>query len=304
MRRARLEIIRSIASVESVQGKNQICLLDIDIQGAQKVKESSLDAHYLFVAPPSMEELGNRLRGRGTEKEDAIQRRLSNARGEMEYGLKPGNFDAVLVNNDLDRTLQKMVGKFRGWFPELLLEKEAHDSAAPNGPEHTPPPIVDPMSFPKTDEGLKALLAEIDQDCPLEALDIPLPPIEQDGSKIQWSVRVADPYNERLDIDFGLVVIVDGEEVGARDGTHRISLPDGGKGDDNGVNEDRVSAKGKFTVANSAPVTVVIKLDNTFSWIKPKNPLTPYCVAHSSIEYTPRGAYSSLTSTRPPVLLP
>jgi hypothetical protein len=171
-------------------------------------------------------------------------------------------------------------------------EKEAHDSAAPNGPEHTPPPIVDPLSFPKTDEGLKALLAEIDQDCPLEgyvqtdlcyqasnihvpagkALDIPLPPIEQDGSKIQWSVRVVDPYNERLDIDFGLVVIVDGEEVVAREmGRIASPLPDGDKGDDNGVNDDRVSAKGKFTVANSAPVKVVIKLDNTFSWIKPKN---------------------------------
>jgi hypothetical protein len=123
IRRPRLEIIRSITSVESVQGKNQICLLDIDIQGAQKVKKSSLDAHYLFIAPPSMDELETRLRGRGTEKEDAIQRRLSNARGELEYGLRPGNFDAVLVNNDLDKTLQKMVGKFRAWFPELLLGK-------------------------------------------------------------------------------------------------------------------------------------------------------------------------------------
>jgi hypothetical protein len=110
----------SITSVESVQGKNLICLLDIDVQGAEKVKASSLDALYLFVAPPSMEELESRLRGRGTEKEDAIQRRLSNARGELEYGLKPGNFDAVLVNNDLDKTLEKMVEKFRGWFPELL----------------------------------------------------------------------------------------------------------------------------------------------------------------------------------------
>lgn len=70
-----------------------------------------------------MDELETRLRGRGTEKEDAIQRRLSNARGELEYGLRPGNFDAVLVNNDLDKTLQKMVGKFRAWFPELLLGK-------------------------------------------------------------------------------------------------------------------------------------------------------------------------------------
>jgi hypothetical protein len=150
---------------------------------------------------------------------------------------------------------------------------------------------VDPLSFPKTDEGLKALLAEVDRDCPLEGyiqtdlcyqasdiyvpagrtLDIPLPPIEQDGSKIQWSITVVDPYNERLDIEFGLVVIVDGEDVVAREmGRIASPMPDGGNSDDESNEEDKVSAKGKFTVANSAPVTVVIKLDNSFSWIKPK----------------------------------
>ncbi len=145
---------------------------------------------------------------------------------------------------------------------------------------------MDPLSFPRTDDGLKALLAEVDRDCPLDGyvqidlcyqasdihvpagrtLDVPLPPIEKDGSKVQWSVTVIDPYNERLDIDFGLVVIVDGEEVVARE-MGRIASPvsDDGNGDEIGV-----SAKGKFTVANSAPVTVVLKFDNSYSWIKPK----------------------------------
>jgi hypothetical protein len=170
-------------------------------------------------------------------------------------------------------------------------KKESPQAAASNGTEHTPPPIVDPLSFPKTDEGLKALLAEVDRDCPLEGyiqtdlcyqasdiyvpagrtLDIPLPPIEQDGSKIQWSITVVDPYNERLDIEFGLVVIVDGEDVVAREmGRIASPVPDGSNSDDESNEEDKVSAKGKFTVANSAPVTVVIKLDNSFSWIKPK----------------------------------
>lgn len=114
----------SIKSVESVQSKNLICLLDIDIQGAQNVKKSSLDAYYLFIAPPSMEELEKRLRGRGTEKEDAMQRRLANAKGELDYGMEEGNFDAVLVNNDLEMTFERMVRKFREWYPELLLGKE------------------------------------------------------------------------------------------------------------------------------------------------------------------------------------
>ena len=67
-----------------------------------------------------MEELERRLRGRGTESEDAIQRRLANAKGELDYGMAEGNFDAVLVNNDLEETFERMVRKFKEWFPELL----------------------------------------------------------------------------------------------------------------------------------------------------------------------------------------
>lgn len=276
--------IISIKAVESVQNKNLICLLDIDIQGAQNVKKSSLDAIYLFIAPPSMDELEKRLRGRGTESEEAMQRRLANAKGELEYGTKDGNFDAVLVNNDLDKTLIKMAQLFEGWFPELLggLEaaKDAPSAQDQNG--GVPPPICDPLSFPRTAEGLTALLSEIDQDAPLEGyvqsdltyqasniyvaagktLDIPLPPVEQDGSKIEWNVTVVDPHGERLDIEFGLFVIVNGEEVAARD-MGRITSPVESA-------DEEVSAKGKFTVANSAPVTVLIKLDNSYSWIKSK----------------------------------
>lgn len=160
----------SVKSVESVQGKNLICLLDIDIQGAQNVKKSTLDALYLFVAPPSMEELEKRLRGRGTESEEAMQRRLANAKGELDYGMKEGNFDAVLVNNDLDETFERMVRKFKEWYPELLEEEKGQpqDSRNEAALEDVPPPVCDPLSFPKTDEGLKALLTEVDKDCPLE----------------------------------------------------------------------------------------------------------------------------------------
>ena len=66
------------------QGK--VCILDIDIQGVQNVKKSSLDCKYIFINPPSIEELEKRLRGRGTENEEKIKVRLQNAIGEMEYG--------------------------------------------------------------------------------------------------------------------------------------------------------------------------------------------------------------------------
>ncbi|KAG6574360.1 guanylate kinase [Phytophthora cinnamomi] len=66
-------------AVQDVQEKGKICILDIDIQGVQQVKKSGIHAKYLFIAPPSMDELEKRLRGRATETEDKIQLRLLGA---------------------------------------------------------------------------------------------------------------------------------------------------------------------------------------------------------------------------------
>ena len=77
-------------------------------QGAELVKKSDLNARFVFVAPPSYDELEKRLRGRGTETEKtARQVRLKNAR-EMEYMDRPGRFDAVIVNADLDRAYSEL----------------------------------------------------------------------------------------------------------------------------------------------------------------------------------------------------
>ena len=243
-----------------------------------------------------MEALEKRLRGRGTEKEEAIVKRLANAQGELDYGTED-NFDVVLVNNNLDKTFEEMVAKFKSWYPDLLGEeknKEKNESPTQNNgvanDEDIPPPVVDPLSFPKSDEGLKALLTVIDKDCPLEGyssaelhyqasnvyiaagkkLDIPLPPVEQEGSKIEWTITVVDEYKERLDIEFGLVCIVDGEEIFAR-GMGRIISPTANS-TDTGDDGEKVSAKGKFTVASAPPpgVTVMMKFDNSYSWIKSK----------------------------------
>tara|TARA_B110000305_G_C19435395_1_gene638618 strand:- start:861 stop:1442 length:582 start_codon:yes stop_codon:yes gene_type:complete len=93
----------SLAAVEAVATKGQVCVLDIDVQGAEIVKKSTLDALFVFIAPPSMEELEKRLRGRGTEKEESIQKRLANAAGEMAKTEVDGFFHAVIVNDDLEK---------------------------------------------------------------------------------------------------------------------------------------------------------------------------------------------------------
>ena len=63
----------SVAAVQAVAKDGKTCLLDIDVQGAEAVKRSTLDARFLFIAPPSYEVLEQRLRGRGTETEDKVQ---------------------------------------------------------------------------------------------------------------------------------------------------------------------------------------------------------------------------------------
>lgn len=88
--------------LQAVTAAGKTCLLDIDVQGADSVKKTDLDARFIFVAPPCYEALEQRLRGRGTETEDKVQLRLATARKEMTYMEKPGYFDAIIVNDNLD----------------------------------------------------------------------------------------------------------------------------------------------------------------------------------------------------------
>ena len=109
----------SVEAVKSVQTKGQVCILDIDVQGVQNVKKSALNPYYIFIAPPSMEDLEARLRGRGTEKENDIKKRLANAKGEMDYGKEPGNFDKYLVNGDLSTASADLNATIKTWYPHL-----------------------------------------------------------------------------------------------------------------------------------------------------------------------------------------
>ena len=93
-------------------------LLDIDVQGAtqlRKLCESSCEFRracvFIFIMPPSFEELERRLRARGTETEESILRRLANAKGEMEHA---SEYDHVIVNDDLARAAAEFTALVRG----------------------------------------------------------------------------------------------------------------------------------------------------------------------------------------------
>ena len=80
-------------------------LLEIELEGARQVRRSFPDAVQIFLAPPSFEELERRIRGRGTDLEEAILRRLARAQEELNA---KAEFDAVVVNDDLDQALLRL----------------------------------------------------------------------------------------------------------------------------------------------------------------------------------------------------
>ncbi|GFP89689.1 guanylate kinase 2 [Phtheirospermum japonicum] len=98
----------SVEAVDAVSDKGKRCILDIDVQGARSVRASSLEAIFIFISPPSFDELEHRLRARATETEEQIQKRLRNAKAELEQSNSPGLFDHILVNDDLETCYEKL----------------------------------------------------------------------------------------------------------------------------------------------------------------------------------------------------
>lgn len=79
-------------------------ILDIDVQGAMQVQDRA-EPVSIFIAPPSMEELESRLRGRGTESDNDLSVRLDNARKEMSFS---GKYDYLIINDDLDEAVESL----------------------------------------------------------------------------------------------------------------------------------------------------------------------------------------------------
>ncbi len=100
----------SKASVSACQDSGKICILDIDVQGVKQIRKmDELNPRLVFVKPPSLEVLKERLVKRGSETEESLGKRLDAAREEMEYGEGEGNFQLVIVNDTFEEAYQKLV---------------------------------------------------------------------------------------------------------------------------------------------------------------------------------------------------
>ncbi|XP_037025516.1 guanylate kinase isoform X1 [Bradysia coprophila] len=95
-------------SVRNVQNMGKVCVLDIEIEGVKQIRNSDLNPILVFIYPPSLQELENRLRNRKTETEESLQKRLKTAKTEMEYGKVPGNFHIVIHNYELTMAYQAL----------------------------------------------------------------------------------------------------------------------------------------------------------------------------------------------------
>ena len=93
------------AFVEECLNNGENLILEIDTKGALNVKNIMPEAELIFIAPPSVEELEARLRGRHTETEEAIQKRLASIKLEMENSKK---FDHKVVNDTVENAVKQL----------------------------------------------------------------------------------------------------------------------------------------------------------------------------------------------------
>jgi guanylate kinase len=98
------------APVEDALAAGRPTLLEIDLQGARQVRESMPGAFFVFLSPPSWEELVRRLVGRGTESAEEREARLATARVEL---AAVAEFDTTIVNDDVRRAAEELVSLMR-----------------------------------------------------------------------------------------------------------------------------------------------------------------------------------------------
>jgi len=94
-------------AVEEHLRQGRLMILEIDVQGALQVKAKMPDAYMIFVLPPDDQTLLNRLRKRGREGEEAIQRRFLEAKKEIDTAHRSGVYDAFIVNDELDKAIKE-----------------------------------------------------------------------------------------------------------------------------------------------------------------------------------------------------
>jgi guanylate kinase len=110
--------------VETILNNGEHVILEIDWQGAQQIRQTMPECHSIFILPPSRDELERRLRGRGTDNDEVIARRLRDSVSDMKHW---DEFDYVVINDDFEHALSSLANiveengeRFGSERPELI----------------------------------------------------------------------------------------------------------------------------------------------------------------------------------------
>lgn len=116
----------SVAAVHAVQQEGKVCVIEIDVKGAQKLasrNDDSLNAAYFFITAPK-EELRRRILGRGADDEEMLQRRLVTAEAEYKFLEEhPDFFSTTLVNDELEAAYARLVAAIDEQFQKHGMPK-------------------------------------------------------------------------------------------------------------------------------------------------------------------------------------
>jgi len=185
----------SVGAVRRVLETGRVCILDIDVQGARSVRKTPLKAIFVFIAPPSLEDLAKRLVGRGTESVEQIKRRLGNAKNEINSLNDKGLYDYLIINDNLEEAVGKLksiaarcaagMDPEPGQVPESVIIEDAPlpdialpgaaDQPAPAESEAMPAPVPEPEApAPQTAAPVAAAAAPVEPE-PTPAAPAPAP---------------------------------------------------------------------------------------------------------------------------------
>lgn len=100
----------SFSAVNEVLSSGRTCVLDVDVQGIESIraKDLALDSRFVWIAPPSLTVLEERLRKRGSESESSIKKRLETAMRELSYAATKNVFDVIIVNDNVETAFEEL----------------------------------------------------------------------------------------------------------------------------------------------------------------------------------------------------
>jgi guanylate kinase len=116
----------TIESVKTIAESGRVCVLELDVQGVEKVLESTLKPHYCFIAPPSFESLSERLTGRGSETPETLAVRLETAKKELQFAEERAHiWDFKVVNDEFDQCYHEFLSQLETLYPNFKEVRSA-----------------------------------------------------------------------------------------------------------------------------------------------------------------------------------